>query len=766
VVYHDNTTNQITIDYRNAAGASTATATIAVEPVNFLSCFMVPDGNKPKLIVMYQVTGTLDLDYRVFEDTTQLVAGTWASPGSAAFGTGSLEVDNFGPPSAVTAGGNVRRLRLWANVRDGSSVPHLITRSASLTEAAFGSLNTATNGPVLASKAFTHNYRSCVWAITDWYDGGAPGENDQLSNVLLSFRNTSNGGSAYREEPIARLFYRRAFGGQPGGAFADAHNLPSVSSLGSSKWLWPAMVQGHTASEAGIKAVVTEIDAVNALPFAQLGQSLYFGGGYLGLYDGRLREANFHLTPDRPTAGSVSATGGHIDDGTRIYVCTYEWDDANGERHRSAPSEPLSVEFSLGGVIQKVTISFPKLIREIHPEKRDTTKIALYRTTLASNAVFYKLTEAYLVASPTSFEDLQADASIVGYEQLYTTGEVLENSSAPCPKELIAAKNRLLAVPYDDPRTVWISKEKEEGLPVEFSEFQTKHIDTSEDITALAEMDGEVVVFTPTRIRTFSGDGPASTGVGGAFTADRQVPTDVGCASRPSVVKTPVGVMFKSLKGIYLLSRSFEVSYIGAPVESYNSAAILSAKLIGTERQVRFVTDAGVILVYDYHHGIWTTFGVSGVSSANIESDYYVQKANGDIIKESHSVFTDDGASYSMDIRTPWYCLAGLMGFQRVWWVHLLGSVESNHTLTIDVYHGYDGDTVVESHTIDTSDMTAAEKKAALVRFKPTNQVCTSMQLRIRDSAQSGSQKSFTLTGVRFEYGAKTKTRQRAALTM
>lgn len=63
----------------------------------------------------------------------------------------------------------------------------------------------------------------------------------------------------------------------------------------------------------------------------------------------------------------------------------------------------------------------------------------------------------------------------------------------------------------------------------------------------------------------------------------------------------PLGIMYKSNKGIYLLNRSLQVDYIGSPVEDYNSQNITSADLIQDKNRRRFLTSSGVTLVYDYY---------------------------------------------------------------------------------------------------------------------------------------------------------------------
>ena len=70
----------------------------------------------------------------------------------------------------------------------------------------------------------------------------------------------------------------------------------------------------------------------------------------------------------------------------------------------------------------------------------------------------------------------------------------------------------------------------------------------------------------------------------------------------------PEGLMFKSSKGIYLLSRALELKYIGADVEAYNAFDVTSAQLIPTVYEVRFTLTNGVCLVHDYYVDQWSVY--------------------------------------------------------------------------------------------------------------------------------------------------------------
>ena len=160
----------------------------------------------------------------------------------------------------------------------------------------------------------------------------------------------------------------------------------------------------------------------------------------------------------------------------------------------------------------------------------------------------------------------------------------------------------------DAPNDLMYSKMVYPGQPVEFNDALRMPIDpVGGKITALASMDEKLIVFEEDATFFIAGTGPNNLGQQNDFTTPERISTDVGCVDPKSVVLTPDGLMFKSRKGIYLLSRQLSVSYIGAAVEAYNGLNFTSAKVVGELNQVRFTTSDGDCLVYNYVYKFWAT---------------------------------------------------------------------------------------------------------------------------------------------------------------
>lgn len=79
---------------------------------------------------------------------------------------------------------------------------------------------------------------------------------------------------------------------------------------------------------------------------SEIAEVIHLSGGFLWMYDGNKPiEHGFHLWPEDLTS-QIHTSGGGLKAQQYFYQATYEWTDAQGNLHRSAPSIPLSVDLS------------------------------------------------------------------------------------------------------------------------------------------------------------------------------------------------------------------------------------------------------------------------------------------------------------------------------------------------------------------------------------------------------------------------------------
>lgn len=463
-------------------------------------------------------------------------------------------------------------------------------------------------------------------------------------------------------------------------------------------------------SQTGVNVVnftLTTSDIVTA----EIGNDLMISGGFLWQYDGYSPvENNFFLWPDY-VEGTFSDTGGAmaanppgwvLDKPSYFYQVTYEWADNQGNVYRSAPSIPISItnpmDASLTG---SVTLNIPTL--RLTYKISNPVKICVYRWSVAQQ-IFYQTTS---IITPElnvtsvdfiTFVDTHSDAEILGNNILYTTGGVLEDINGPASNILALFNNRLFMVDAEDPNLLWFSKEVIEDTPVEMSDLLTLYIapttsaqGSTGPTLAMAPLDDKLILFKENAIYYINGIGPDNTGSNSQYSDAIFVTSTVGCTNQHSIVFQPQGLMFQSDKGIWLLDRSLNTSYIGAPVENLTTGAtVLSANNIPGTNQVRFTLDTGVTLMYDYYYGQWGTFvNVPSISSTLYQGLHTFIDSYGRVFQETPGEYIDGSSAVLMQFTTSWLNLAGLQGFERAYFFYLLGTYISPHRLQVEIAYDY-----------------------------------------------------------------------------
>lgn len=408
--------------------------------------------------------------------------------------------------------------------------------------------------------------------------------------------------------------------------------------------------------------------------------------------------------------------GGNITAGTRLYEAAYEWVSAKGEYSISAPSAPFTawtgdtaVTMTAGAPPNSQTQGSSETlsIPTYRLTGRNNCQIGLYRTIAAESggaSIFYKV--ATLPNNPfadtVTYQDTTSDSDLLSGVPLYTSSGEVANISPPPAQVVTQHLNRIFLAALDDENTIWYSKPWSLGYAVGFSPDFTIAVDQAGGpITALGSQDSYLVIFKQSRILVIEGNGPDVTGNNGQFSPPTIVNTDVGAINQDSIVFTPLGTLFQSLKGIYLLDRALNVTYVGAPVEGFNDLTITSAVLMPTVSQVRFGTDEGTTLLYDYQRGQWSTFTYGSEHATTWGSTYVRVADSGEVFKEQPGTYTDAGTPVALKVVTAWFKPGNaLQGFARVWRVLLLGKYLSGHNVQVGIAINYDP-TIVQYATFD-----------------------------------------------------------------
>lgn len=541
------------------------------------------------------------------------------------------------------------------------------------------------------------------------------------------------------------------------------------------------LVAGNTSTFTltGVNQVSFNHTSPNVGVPYQLGQNLHIPGGYLKMYDGdSVTEHNFHLYPESITL--AANTSGSIANGTYQYVVVWEWIDAKGQIHRSAPSIPVSITLTSTNDGTTVTIPTLRYTAKTAPSRAEVVA-SVYRTT-NGGTLFYKVSSDTsplyndTTVDTITFSDTLVDGDITDNPLLYTTGDVLENTAISACDVVVSFKNRLFAAGLEQNNYLSYSKEIVQDEGAAFSAaLQISVAGGQGGVKALAILDDKLVIFKQNKIFILTGQGPTDTGSQNDFQAPQEIASDVGCAEPESVVLTPKGILFKSAKGIYLLDRSLQTPYIGDKVQDYNSLNISSAITVPDLNQVRFTTEEGTTLVYDWYYDAWSVYtNQEAVSATQWNDSYVIVNSSGVASEEVVNNYSDNGKPIKTKIETSWISTAGLQGYQRLYKLIILGSYLGNHNLKCSIAYDFkpfnqetfsinpasiNGDVYGADATYGDSLVYGGGDGVYQFEVKPSIQKCQAFKLTIEDTfPESQGTAAFSISSVTAVVGIKTGT--------
>lgn len=507
-----------------------------------------------------------------------------------------------------------------------------------------------------------------------------------------------------------------------------------------------------------------------------LGNNAIVAGAQVSMYDSAtVAEQNFHIYPYQVSYHLDTNIGGSLGlasaDSLYSYIYVYEWIDNQGQIHRSFPSPVVTAlasgqaySFASGTTSGTITLTIPMLRVSNKPGTRVVVNI--YRT-IANGSVYFQVTPNFgtLLNDPSvatkTYADGTADNLIIENIQLYSNG-ALGYYAAPATSALTNFKNRAIAVASEDPYQVGYSNAVLQNFPVQFVPEFLQNIGTvGGPLVTVAQMDDKMILFKSGKqsgpaIYYMQGQGPAPSGANNDFQDPLPVTVDAGGVDRPSVVLTPIGLMFKSFKGIYLIDRGLQASYIGAPVEAYNQYSVLSAQLIPNTTQVRYILSNGVMLMYDYFFKKWATWSPpAGVSDCIFQGQHTYASSDGQVYQETPGQFID-GANTPvlMSFTTAWIKLAGLVGYQRAYFFFLLASYISAHKLSLSLFTDF---ATNPDSTVTITPNSADSLENWRIFF--AKQRCQSFQIQLSEIYTGTLGQGFNMSGLNLIVGAKSKFR-------
>lgn len=560
-----------------------------------------------------------------------------------------------------------------------------------------------------------------------------------------------------------------------------AAQLPTLANAAPA--FGPGTVLACTHSGTTPQVTVTNLMPLSGSPMAPVNfaQNPIVGGvawGYLGAYT-------------NGTSGTLTVTLSYQ------YSDVYEAIDNQGQLHRSSPGLAQTCYVAVYGIppaypggptITAVTGggAFTITSKCLRLTNRPTVDIAIYRTG-GNGSQFQRTTSPVtpLFNIPTqdyiTYNDFLPDTTLAGNEVLYsqvTTG-VIPNAPPPASAFITSHEGRLIYCQCEDRQQVFFTQQFEDGFGMAGSNYYTPlEIDPVwGPIVGAQSMDGNLIMLTEQQCWITGGSGPNTLNQG-SFADPQIVNSTVGARDPQSIGLVAAGVVFKSLKGIYLLDRKFNANYIGKAIEELNDDVVTSTTVVNVSTQCRFGSATGSPVIWDYEDGQWVTGTGNESTDAVLYNGlyYFIRPSDGAVMQETPSTYADDGQGFEQKVQTWWIKPGNLVkGEARVWAFYFKGFFTGTNAFRIELRIDYDQDTIVdtvdlfpgagENDSIWGGDAlwggsspwggaaAPTEDNLLQFRYQPQIESAEAYQLTIYDLAPYQTDQSWGLDSLDMEYG-------------
>lgn len=542
---------------------------------------------------------------------------------------------------------------------------------------------------------------------------------------------------------------------------------------------------------------------------ATLGPNTYLTGGVLSSYDGnRCCEQGFL---DKPILSAQDSGGAGNVTGAVSYVAVYKHIDNNGNTSYSQSYGPVSVTVTSKTVTVKV-VGYAVGNKESGADSDQQVVIEVYRTIAGGTQFLLCATNSVSPTSPTqamtagsvgefAVTDNLSDASLgaqpIMYRQQLQANGPLDRFFAPQGAALVQHKDRLFTTDAYGLR-VYYSSFFVDGETAWFNpQFSFQVHGGSGRITGLASMDGRLVVFKNDAIFVVDGDGPPENGgTGTEFSPPQRIAAEIGCQDARSIVITSKGIMFRSNRGIELLTRSLQLAPLfGRNVNKTTTAyPVCHGSCIDSNGFVYFLLSAAesastpgvsggtVVVVYSTTDDAWSraTFSiaanssVNGIATTNVlgtERVCLVTSPGQPVYLDTTTGLDADAGSgtyVASKFESGWLRVATPQGRQRIHdFIVLMKKASGNHKLTVSLAYDYI-ESYTQTVTWEPGVLNLLSVQELLVN--PNKPSTVAIKIKIEDASPTdtgtypvGAARGFELVDVSFEASAKTALNKLAA---
>jgi hypothetical protein len=482
-------------------------------------------------------------------------------------------------------------------------------------------------------------------------------------------------------------------------------------SVNNGVWLWGNRVRTRvlddtTATQVSGKASllgvgVSRVERVTGhIPRVLFDDILYVcKAGYLAMYDGTsLCPADFHEFPS-VRATTLPITGGTLSNGRYILALTWEWNDALGRLHRSRPYITAQTITS-GGTTNRVQFVVIGSSLNNCPNLRLVTwRSAPNGTKCFRENSFANVTTANnFTVSVGTVSDVSRRETLD--QVVPTSGAVLGNDAVPATDMVEAFGGRLVWRDPERGSLVRHSAPRFEGQALSFSLRWGLEEPRGQDVTALGELDGRLVMFSAAGIAVTEGSGPDRTG-SGSFATPGIIPSEVGAVGQAGLALIPQGLLYASPQGPRLLSRTLESRDIAEPVKALFGLDGLSVVRIvyNWKLGTAYVSCGSRVFRYHVTNRRWSEDTGRNFSDASVSGAGDVVLATSSaLLRENSAIYTDGGVAYTMRAGTHWLRQKGEDGVLQpavdLSQVTLAGRRLGAHGFQVRVYQDLDETTI------------------------------------------------------------------------
>jgi hypothetical protein len=486
---------------------------------------------------------------------------------------------------------------------------------------------------------------------------------------------------------------------------------------------------------------------------------VFFPGAAAKVYDGKnVVENGFYVRPDRPTltqntSGSILPLLSSIK-----FVAVYSQISNTGRLWRSAPSAVGSI--TLTGSNDRVVVTV-KNLRVTDREQQWQPAIGVIASRVKIEIYATKPNEEIFFLHSVINNDPTADTQTVNYdsaiagstEVLYTQSAELPNEYPPAVLSLCLHGSRLFAASGDG--TVWHTKETEEGeAAASATNFRIPFDSADGALVAMASLDTGLLVAKRSKLFLVTGQGPTPDG-NSPYQFPIPLPAQVGFIGPRAFAPIDDGILFKSAKGMYLLSRGATVMPVEG-ADAYDSLTVTGAVALDDRPFVVFSTSNGSSIVYDWQFKTWYVWtGQAANNCARWQNQLVFLQSDGTVQKEVVAQYNDNGSAIASKCNIGFINMGDTFANYRLYSVALMLEIMASHTLSVTL--SYDDDTS-NADAARTKAATTADKGVFMIR--PGQRRSQSVYVSITESSTT---EGFRLSSIGLEVGPKPGMRKQAS---